>query len=174
MLFFYFFAIVRKWEKWNKLRFLNHFSIFSFFAKNRKMEKKYIYSHHFFVFSIVFKKWKNRKIVYLSPNFHNFILVRKMKKWQVLRAIVYFSIFLINRKTFKTIHPLRQFFFFYFIEKMAQKSEKLWIFNGEEKKNLIRIHLRLTNLVRRSRGSEWGGGGGSICRLSVKIQLLGW
>ena len=39
---------------------------------------------------------------------------------------------------------------------MAQKSEKLWIFNGEEKKNPIRIHFRLTNLV-------WFGFSGVDC-----------
>ena len=39
---------------------------------------------------------------------------------------------------------------------MAQKSEKLWIFNGEVKKNPIRIHFRLTNLV-------WFGFSGVDC-----------
>ena len=42
---------------------------------------------------------------------------------------------------------------------MAQKSENLWIFNGEEKKNLIRTHFRLTNLVRRFIQGRWRCGG---------------
>ena len=38
---------------------------------------------------------------------------------------------------------------FYFIEKWHRKVRSYEHFNGEEKKNLIRIHFRLTNLVRR-------------------------
>ena len=34
----------------------------------------------------------------------------------------------------------------------------------------IKLDLTFIGLV--SRGSEWGGGGGSTCRWSVKIQLL--
>ena len=87
-----------------------------------------------------------------------------MKIWQVLRAIFYFSFFFwINRKTL-TIHPFRQFFIFYFIEKWRRKVRSYEYFNGEEKKNLIRIHYRRTNLVRRFTqgrrrcGGIWGGG----------------
>ena len=46
---------------------------------------------------------------------------------------------------------------------MAQKSEKLGMFYGEEKKILIRSHFRLTNLVRRfTQGRRRCGGGGDL------------
>ena len=70
-------------------------------------------------------------------------------------------VFWINRKTL----TIQRVFHFLFYWKMAQKSENLWIFNGEEKKNLIRIHYRRTNLVRRFTqgrrrcGGIWRGGG---------------
>ena len=61
---------------------------------------------------------------------------------------------------------------------MAQKSERSYeYFNGEKEKNLIRIHYRLTNLVRRfTRGRRrcrgiWGGGGGLSFRDSVVVPF---
>ena len=73
-----------------------------------------------------------------------------------------FNFFLINRKTLKwhTLSDFSHFFiFFLFCWNMAQKSENSWIFNGEEKKNLIRTHFRLTNLVRRFTQGRWRCGG---------------
>ena len=75
----------------------------------------------------------------------------------------FFLFFWINRKTL-TIHPFRQFFIFYFSEKWRRKVRRYEYFNGEERKNLIRIQYRLTNLVRRFAqgrrrcGGIWGGG----------------
>ena len=66
----------------------------------------------------------------------------------VASNFLFFLFFWINRKTL-TIHPFRQFFIFYFIEKWRRKVRSYEYFNGEEKKNLIRIYFRLTNLVRR-------------------------
>ena len=99
MLFFYFLAIVRKWEKWNNLWFLTHFSIFPFFPNNRKTEKwkNDISSHHFFIFFILLKKWKNRKMALISSNFPLFYFHMKnwkMKNWQKLINILSFIIFL--------------------------------------------------------------------------------
>ena len=83
-------------------RFLTHFSIFSFFAKNRKTEKwkkSYLFAPFF---PLCPKDEKIEKLHNYRPIFHNSILIRKMKIWQVLREIFYFSFFfLINRKTLK-------------------------------------------------------------------------
>ena len=81
----------------------------------------------------------------------------------------FFLFFLINRKTL-TIHPFRQFFIFYFIEKWRRKVRSYEYFNGEERKNLIRIHYRLTNLVGlviyTGLAEMWGNLGGGEGRLS--------
>ena len=44
--------------------------------------------------------------------------------------------------------PFDGLLIFCFIEKWRRKVRSYEYFNGEEKKNLIRIHYRLTNLVR--------------------------
>ena len=83
----------------------------------------------------------------------------------VASNFLFFLFFWINRKTL-TIHPFRQFFIFYFIEKWRRKVRSYEYFNGEERKNLIRIHYRLTNLVGLviytgsvDMWGNWGGGG---------------
>ena len=90
----------------------------------------------------------------------------------VASNFLFFLFFWINRKTL-TIHPFRQFFFFFFIEKWRRKVRSYEYFNGEERKNLIRIHYRLTNLVGLviytgsvDMWGDWGGEGGG--RLSFR------
>ena len=86
----------------------------------------------------------------------------------VASNFLFFLFFWINRKTL-TIHPFRQFFIFYFIEKWRRKVRSYEYFNGEERKNLIRIHYRLTNLVGLviytgsvDMWGNWGGAGGGL------------
>ena len=100
------------------------FSFFPFCSKNEKIDK-----------------WHTYRLI-----FHNSIFYENMTS--VASNFLFFLFFWINRKTL-TIHPFRQFFIFYFIEKWRRKVRSYEYFNGEERKNLIRIHYRLTNLVRR-------------------------
>ena len=119
-----------------KIIFIRTFlSFFPFCSKNEKIEKLHTY----------------------RPIFHNSILIRKMKKWQVLRAIFYFSIYLINSKTLKRYTLSDSFSFFILLKNGAEKWEVM---------NILTVKKRLANLVRRFTqgrrrcGGIWGGGGG--------------
>ena len=106
--------------------------IFSFFPCVQKLKKK-------------IKKQRTYR-----PIFHNSILIRKMRKNdKCCEQFSIFPFFLINRKTLKRHTLSDSLLFFYFVEKWRRK----------EKKNLIRINFRLTNLARRFTQGRWRGGG---------------
>ena len=84
-----------------------------------------------------------------------------MKKWQVLRAIFYFSIYLINSKTLKRYTLSDSFSLFILLKNGAEKWDVM---------NILTVKKRLANLVRRFTqgrrrcGGIWGGGRAQFSR----------
>ena len=80
---------LEKWENWTNLRFLTRFSIFPFFPNIEKLKNErnvFIRTVFFYFFNQFVQKMKKKieKSHTYSPIFHNSILIRKIKKWQVL------------------------------------------------------------------------------------------
>ena len=85
-----FLGIVRKVRKLNQSPILTRFSIFPFFPNIEKLKNErnvFIRTVFFFIFFSHFVQKMKKKIEKAhtySPIFRNSILIRKMKKWQVL------------------------------------------------------------------------------------------
>ena len=76
LLFFSVLLLLEKWEKWNNLQFLAHFSIFLFFPKNGKMESLVF-------FAAVFRDVMQRSIPQTAASFEllSFPLCNQYGSW---------------------------------------------------------------------------------------------